>query len=1182
MKPTIKFAGQATTTLAVALIALSAVAQTPTQNYIRSRRPVAPVTELPALNGLEAKKQGATISYFDGLGRPAQTVAVGQTPAGHDLVQGVYYDGLGRQSQGYLPYEKEANGGAYRAGWMNELKASNLYPSNDTIRFSETVYDGSPLNRVASQRGVGSAWRNADRKVSYSYGTNAADGVSRFTVTPSGEVAFAGPYPPGALHLTATTDEDNGHSREYKDFQGRVVLKEAQLDANTWAKTYYVYDDLGNLRWVLPPKLVASLAIEPGWTMSPTAPLAQQLAYCYRYDGRRRLIEKQLPGAAPVYLVYDHADRLVLSQDGNQRVASKWQATLYDQLGRPVQTGLVTLPTPSATQSVAQTWYSGLGTSCGTTVSNLIAGGQRLSGSWYDSYSSLPAEFSGLTYQPVSGLAMPAAPSSRTVGMPVAQEIAVLNPEDGKRSTLRSKSFYDDEGRLVQTVAELYDGGLTRSSFEYSWQGLALKEDVRNEGSPLGAFSYTRHTDYDHAGRVIAVRQQVNGGAQENVAIPVYDALGRVTKQQYAPDTKYWSYGSGVSRTEEKILEEVRIIERNPVITIANALTVSYKYNVRGWLTDINDIDNPSASAFALRLGYNASGLNRGEAAAQYSGNISEAQWAYWDAPTGTVKRVAYGYTYDGLNRLTQADWYERSGSAWQRAAGRFDTQYTYDANGNIDTLMRFGNITTSTYGYIDKLSYRYKGNQLTKVTDNSASAVGFLDGANKTTEYLYDANGSMVRDRNRNLAVEYNALNLPQVVSDTLKTQKITYVYTAAGQKLASLIRIGSTLQEGTRYNGPVVYSYAPSTGWTAEYAPTPEGKLVPRSGGWVPQYFMKDHLGNVRAIVEPRVATAPQLVWQQQGYYPFGMALGTVYVASEQNDLMYNGKELQTYAINGKKLDWYDYGARFYDPQIGRWHVIDTYSEDYYPLSPYNYVANNPINSIDIKGDSIWVVFKDANGKILEYGSKEFNKVFGEVQKMFNEEFGISVTYNGDTQMMGFGGDVDSELSQSNTATGILKEALMDDNSRQKGFMDHGKIVFGHNLRDEVTGLKVDEGSWTGGIAHIDLGDYNGKTGRSNFFNYYGVPTRSHNLARAFEEEYLGHNYLNRSFDGGAYSLSKVNKQANLYIRERGLPERLNYGDSYTPIYFGNSSTTNSSMIRKMVKGTINPTIHLKRKKQ
>ena len=71
-------------------------------------------------------------------------------------------------------------------------------------------------------------------------------------------------------------------------------------------------------------------------------------------------------------------------------------------------------------------------------------------------------------------------------------------------------------------------------------------------------------------------------------------------------------------------------------------------------------------------------------------------------------------------------------------------------------------------------------------------------------------------------------------------------------------------------------------------------------------------------------------------------------------RNKLPYNGKELQHDVIAGQKLDWYDYGARFYDPQIGRFHGIDPHSENYYHASTYASVENNPISYFD--PDGLW----------------------------------------------------------------------------------------------------------------------------------------------------------------------------------------------------------------------------------
>jgi RHS repeat-associated protein len=93
--------------------------------------------------------------------------------------------------------------------------------------------------------------------------------------------------------------------------------------------------------------------------------------------------------------------------------------------------------------------------------------------------------------------------------------------------------------------------------------------------------------------------------------------------------------------------------------------------------------------------------------------------------------------------------------------------------------------------------------------------------------------------------------------------------------------------------------------------------------------------------------------LLAQATDYYPLGKSFENNDVP--KNRYLYNGKELQDQVIGGTPFGWYDYGARFYDPEIGRWHVVDNKTEKYYNFTLYTYAANNPIIHIDPDGEDI-----------------------------------------------------------------------------------------------------------------------------------------------------------------------------------------------------------------------------------
>jgi RHS repeat-associated protein len=212
---------------------------------------------------------------------------------------------------------------------------------------------------------------------------------------------------------------------------------------------------------------------------------------------------------------------------------------------------------------------------------------------------------------------------------------------------------------------------------------------------------------------------------------------------------------------------------------------------------------------------------------------------------------------------------------------------------------------------------------------------------------YEYDENGNMKRDHRTGRTVEYNFLNLPaRIVNE--QNQEILYIYTSGGQKIMQQVRDDGNMGETRRYAGAFVY-LNDELAWVN----TANGRFVPtETEEFAHETHLRDHLGNTRLVLTQEGEDFKIL--QDNNYYPFGMSIKSMSYTSltpgpyGQNRYMYNGKEFQPEF----GLDWLDYGARFYDPQIGRWHVIDPLGEKGRRLSPYNYTFNNPLRFIDPEG--------------------------------------------------------------------------------------------------------------------------------------------------------------------------------------------------------------------------------------
>ena len=293
------------------LLAQPMVAAEAPMSYVRVIESYSPSRSEPAAYFDMAR---VTTTYFDGLGRPVETVRVGAGGDFEDVAELTVYGHGDKVAERWLPVGTHG-GGAFvaPASLIGEAKAFYGCDSPLTAFKYELSEEGRPVSMMRP---------GASKPRIMEHGFCFDETVPIFDVDGEGRLVRQGYYKEGTLRFTIETDETMTYSRSvFTDFDGRKV---AELEDDAW--TFWVYDECGRLRFTVSPEGARRLTAD-GVCNSTTV---EQYCSEWRYDGRNRVTMSRVPGVAPTYYVYDRLGRLALEQDCCLRSRGQWRFYAYD------------------------------------------------------------------------------------------------------------------------------------------------------------------------------------------------------------------------------------------------------------------------------------------------------------------------------------------------------------------------------------------------------------------------------------------------------------------------------------------------------------------------------------------------------------------------------------------------------------------------------------------------------------------------------------------------------------------------------------------------------------------------------------------------------------------------------------------------------------------------------------
>ncbi len=573
--------------------------QTVDENFVRSQHIKVPVKTKVAITDLPEDNSAISIGYSDGLGRNIQLVSVGSSPGKKDLVQPIIYDVFGRNSKQYLPYtiHREEQGDFDYNAFINQ---SNFYEDAARIEhtnfpYSEVIYDGSPQNQVLESSAPGESWQiESINTVKSIVRANTLLDEVRVWKTVGEECISSNIYIAGDMIVNEVIDENGAKRFTYSDKMGKLILTRSEVSTGIYTEMYNVYDDFGNLTFVLPPNAMKKMN-ETG--VYSSASITEDLIFQYIYNNRGLPIASKTPGAEWSHFIYDKQNRLILSQNGNLAAGNKWKYFKFDITGRPIIQGIYTVVEPSEELIISDALITGIldidyplferRTESDFGYTNNAFPNSTIENQLYYYYDNYDFNGDGTNdhtyitpplkltseeaYGDESGYSKGGLVgvvsvwnqlAERNRGKLTGMKTMVLDV-DGPEQWLTTANFYSKYDRMIQIQSDNHLGGQDIFDSFYDFDGVLLKSLLKHEITGEDPISIFNQFEYDHAGRLVKVIQQNNSETPVVLNQNNYNELSQLIEKN-----QHGSIGG------DDYLQ-----------------SIDYSYNIRGFLTHINNLE---------------------------------------------------------------------------------------------------------------------------------------------------------------------------------------------------------------------------------------------------------------------------------------------------------------------------------------------------------------------------------------------------------------------------------------------------------------------------------------------------------------------------------------------------------------------------------------------------------------